>query len=348
MHLMNRRPSAPRWRLAVAILAAVTAAPALAHTEFSGTVKDPSGQPVAGAYVTAYNADNYVFPVRTEDDGTYELDVLPGTYSITAIAPGYLETTLANLAIVDDQEIDHQEIQLKVAPPLAILKATAAIPLTDGIDSAAFADATEIRLDQGYQVVVGLVDPHDWGGPKVVSGRFKVKWDDANLYLAGDVTFPKLHVNSHTDGNVWQGNAVELYVQNDAYDPNRKAYDPDHNWQLVVGDGPTPAWWLFGSVQAAPKADLAANLAITDKPAKDGILLRLNVPWSILLKGSGEASPAPANEALGALGIAINSADLTSDPSSTTRKFQLMFPMGSTNYTDPSGLRQVVFTAKAP
>lgn len=349
MHQTHRWLSGRQLPLAVALLAtALTAGRAFGHTTLVGKVVGPTGVPIAGAYVAAYDADNYVFAGRTADDGTYELDVVVSTFSITAIAPGLKETTLTNVKSVDDVHTDVPDLKLEVAPPLAIVKATAAIPLTDGIDSSAFADAQEVRLDQGYQVVVGLVDPHDWGGPKVVSGRFKVKWDDASLYLAGDVTFPKLHVNSHTDGNVWQGNAVELYVQNDAYDSNRKAYDPDHNWQLVVGDGPTPAWWLFGSVQAAPKADLAANVAITDKPTKDGIFLRLNVPWSILPKGSGEASPAPANESLGALGIAINSADLSSDPSSTTRQFQLMFPMGSTNYTDPSGLRQVVFTAKAP
>jgi Carboxypeptidase regulatory-like domain len=341
--------SGRRWSLAVALLAtALTAGRAFGHTTLAGKVVGPTGDPIAGAYVTAYDKDNNIFTDRAQADGTYELDVIVSTFSITAIAPGFKETTLTNIQSVDDQHTPVPDLKLAVAPALPIVKAQAPIALTDGIDSPAFADATEIRLDQPYQVALSLIDPHDWGGPKVVSGRFKVKWDDANLYLAGDVTFPKLHLNSHTDGKVAQGNAIELYIQNDPYDPNRKAYHPDHNWQLVVADGPTPAWWLFGSVQAAPKADLAANLAITDKPTKEGVFLRLNVPWSILLKGNKEASPAPANESLGALGIAINSADLSSDPSSTTRKFQLMFPMGSTNYTDPSGLRQVVFTAKAP
>jgi Carboxypeptidase regulatory-like domain/Carbohydrate family 9 binding domain-like len=349
MQQIYSRRSRQGWPLAMALLAtALTAGRAFGHTTLVGKVVGPTGAPVAGAYIAAYDADNYIFADRTADDGTYELDVVVSTFSITAIAPGFKETTLTNVQSVDDQHTEVPDLKLEVAPPLAIVKATAPIPLTDGIDSPAFASAAEIRLDQGYQVVLGLVDPHDWGGPKMVSGRFKVKWDDANLYVAGDVTFPKLHVNSHTDGNVWQGNAVELYLQNDPYDPNRTAYNPDHNWQLVVGDGPTPAWWLFGAVQAAPKASLADNLAITDKPTKDGVFLRLNVPWSILRKANGDGSAAPANESLGALGIAINSADLSSDPSSTTRKFQLMFPMSSTNDTNPSGLRQVVFTAKAP
>jgi Carboxypeptidase regulatory-like domain len=347
-HTYSRR-SGRGWPLAVALLAAaLTAGRAFGHTTLVGKVLGPTGDPVAGAYVTAYDADNYIFTARTEDDGTYEIDVVVSMFSVTAIAPGFKETTLTHVQSVDDQHTEVADLKLEVASPLPIVKAAVPIPLTDGIDSPAFAGAAEIRLDQGYQVVLGLEDPHDWGGPRVVSGRFKVKWDDANLYVAGDVTFPKLHVNSHTDGSVWQGNAVELYVQNDPYDPNRTAYDPDHNWQLVVGDGPTPAWWLFGSVQAAPKANLADNLAITDKPAKDGIFLRLNVPWSILRKANGDGSAAPANESLGALGIAIDSADPASDSSSTTRKFQLMFPMSSTNNTNPSGLRQVVFTAKAP
>jgi hypothetical protein len=349
MQRTDGRPSGRAWSIAVALLAtALTAGRAFGHTTLVGKVVGPTGDPIAGAYVTAYDTDNFIFSARTEEDGTYELDLVVSTFSVTAIAPGFKETTVSHIQSVDDLHTEVPDLKLEVAPPLAIVKAAAPIPLTDGIDAPAFADAAEIRLDQGYQVALSLEDPHDWGGPKMLSGRFKVKWDDANLYVAGDVTFPKLHVNSHTDGNVRQGNAVELYLQTDAYDPNRTAYDPDYNWHLVIGDGPTPAWWLFGSVKAAPKANLADNLAITDKPTKDGVFLRLNVPWSILLKGNGEASLAPANESLGALGIAVNSADLSSDPSSTTRKLQLVFPMSSTNDTDPSGLRQVVFTAKTP
>jgi Carboxypeptidase regulatory-like domain/Carbohydrate family 9 binding domain-like len=331
------------------LFALLAAGPALAgNGTITGTVKDAGGAALAGAFVTAYDANNNIYPVTAGDDGTYSIEAPAGTYTITALAIGHDLATLTGVTLAADKTLDKQDLQLKAATPFAIRKAAAPIPLTAGIDSPSFADAPDIRIDQPYQVVVGLSNPNDWPGPKALSGRFRVKYDATALYIAGDVTWAHPHVNSHTDGNVWQGDAIEFYIQNDPFDPNRTAYDNDHNWQLILGDGPTPAWWLFGGVQAKPKATLAENFQETDKANNTGILFRLNVPWAILLKEDGNPISAPADEALGAFGIAINSVDINSDVADSVRQFQMMWPMSNSNWTNPSGLQPIVFTAKTP
>jgi len=113
----------------------------------------------------------------TEDDGTYSIDAPAGTYSITAIAIGHDVASLTGVQLADGQTLDKQDLQLKAATPFAIRKAAAAIPLNAGIDSPSFADAPEIKIDQPYQVTVGINTPADWAGPKVLSGRFRVKYD---------------------------------------------------------------------------------------------------------------------------------------------------------------------------
>jgi Carboxypeptidase regulatory-like domain len=353
MHQRHRCAGTVYRQIANALLfATLTAVPALAaNGTISGTVKDASGKALAGALVVAYDASNNLYRAAAGDNGAYSLSVAPGTYSVTATGRASLEASLTNLTVADGQKLDKQDLQLQTATPFPIVKATGAIPLTAGIDAAEFAGAPEIRVDKPWQVVEVDVDdsPSVWGGPQNVSGRFKLTYDATNLYVAGDLTFVHNRLNSNPGGDTYKGNGLELYLQNDPYDPNRTAYNPDHNWQLVIGLGPTPAMKLYGAVQAEANDNLATMLLVTDKPDKKGVFLRANLPWSMFLKDDKTGSAAPADESLGAVGLAVDAADPNSDPDDTAVQLQLMgLAVGNTPWTDPSFLRPAVFTAKAP
>jgi hypothetical protein len=310
---------------------------------------DAAGDPIAGAWVYAHGFKNNIIYGTTDAAGLYDLTVLPGgPWSVTALVPGYKTTSdqLAN-AVVDTHN-HGPEFKLEAAPPFALVKAGAPIPLSAGIDAPEFADAPEIRIDQPYNVVIGLDKPDAWPGPQAVSGRFRVKWDETALYYAGEVVWAAPGLNSHSDAEVWNGNSVELYIQTAPFDRARTEYQPDQNWHLVLGAGQTPSWWLFGAVNARPKPALEQNLAVTPRADGKGSFFRLNVPWSMLLRSSGVGTMPPSPESPGAIGIAINAADPASDRANTARQFQLSWPMSDTNYTDPSYLQPAIFTAKAP
>src|SRR5215213_2746086 len=106
-----------------------------------------------------------------------------------------------------------------VPTPFCVNKAAAPIPLDKDIDSDAFTDAQEIRLDQGKHVSVGSLE--EWtalGGPAFVSGRFKVKYSAQAIHLAADLTFKNPLANTRTEpADVWYGNSLEFNIQNDPY-----------------------------------------------------------------------------------------------------------------------------------
>lgn len=78
---------------ALIVALVVSALPAAAQTgRVGGTIKDPQGQPLKGATVTAENpaASPSSFTATTDDKGRYSMIGLKtGTWKVTAVAPGF-------------------------------------------------------------------------------------------------------------------------------------------------------------------------------------------------------------------------------------------------------------------
>ena len=81
----------------------------------NGRVLDPSGAPIAQARVTATSADQRSTPsTATDSSGAFTLVLPPGSYSLKAVAPGFLESSQEVTALADGG--DTREFVLKVAP----------------------------------------------------------------------------------------------------------------------------------------------------------------------------------------------------------------------------------------
>jgi hypothetical protein len=283
-------------------------------------------------------------------DGAYSIEADPGTYKIVAIAKGLEAPAVTGVVLADGKTVN-TDIELKTAAPFPVVKATTPILLTDDINSPAFADAKDINLDSGESVAVGL--PEEWL-PEQVSARVRLKYSERALHLAADLRFKVPFVNTREAGNHWQGNAIEFDFQNDPYDRNRTdaEYDPDHNWQLIVGLGKDPGstqdWQLHGKVNAKPNASLANNMLLKDRPNKDGHLVRLDIPWAILVMENGNGIEMPKDNALGAMDIVFDSADYDADPAESARKFQLTYSGFNTTWNTPNALKPIQFVTQAP
>jgi protocatechuate 3,4-dioxygenase beta subunit len=67
----------------------------------TGTVTDDSGSPLASAKVAAQGAGG----TRTDDNGNYTLNVLPGTYTVTASAGIHFGTQTSTVTVAEGQTV---------------------------------------------------------------------------------------------------------------------------------------------------------------------------------------------------------------------------------------------------
>jgi hypothetical protein len=359
------RSTAHRWLVGSALLWFTVSGYAGAATTpaISGKVTAtlPSGTMLSDlkAVVVATNDKNEVFTANPDDStGAYSISpVNNGTYKVVSVVAGMAAPAVTNLVISDASPTATENFAMVAPAPFPIVKSPNPIPLTDGIDSASFQDAPEIDLVSGENVAVG--DRTMWGGPNTVSGRFKFKYSTQAIHIAADVTYKTPRVNDQTGGNIWNANALEIDIQNDKYDPTRTAYDPDHNWQFAVALGNAAQWYLFGGVQAAPMINgaaepVASHFMIQDKTPNTGETFRVDIPWAILLDSSGKAISPPADNALGAIDIALDAADPTQPLGTSTadnpvtRAFQLTWSGLADTWTNPIELVQVQFAPQAP
>jgi hypothetical protein len=83
------------------LIMVVSAAAQVQNGQFTGTITDPSGAAIANAKVTAVNpATNLSVAVNTNATGLYTLKELPpGSYKITAEAPGFRTSTNADVTL---------------------------------------------------------------------------------------------------------------------------------------------------------------------------------------------------------------------------------------------------------
>src|SRR2546423_1343025 len=124
-----------RWPVGSALLLLALAGPTFAAATVSGTVKVPDGYSLDETTVTVNDANNRLYRVQTEDDGTYKIEgVAPGPYTLTVQAKGSELTPIENLVLADGQTLK-QDLTLTPAKPFCLVKSAAPIPLEDDINS---------------------------------------------------------------------------------------------------------------------------------------------------------------------------------------------------------------------
>jgi len=345
------RPIAPGWLIGTTLLIGVAAGTALASGTITGKLTAPAGYPLTldTSRVNATDNQFHAFRVNPDADGTYEIDDLdPGKYSLVVVAQG-LETAIAKDLDVKDGQTIKQDFALENAKPFSIVHSPAPIPLTDDINSASFADAPDIAVNQAWQVRSG--DPTQWPGPSEGSARFRLKYSDQALHLAADINFKTPGVNNadRTGNQFWDGNSIEFFFQNDPLDLTRTEYDLDHNWQLDIILADPVDWIMYQRGQnTTPPLPAGPNLLRKVKADNSGELDRLDMPLAVFLQTGNNkgAISAPKLDSLGALDITINAADSTVDKADARLKFGLDWGGFSDIWENPSQLRPIKFVAQ--
>ena len=71
-------------------------------SHLTGTVSNVEGAPIADAQVQAHRSPTQEWDTTTNPDGTYNLDLVGGVYTVTAQAPGYMNFSTSGIVVTDD------------------------------------------------------------------------------------------------------------------------------------------------------------------------------------------------------------------------------------------------------
>ncbi len=211
------------------------------------------------------------------------------------------------------------------AAPTAEIMDTAVPIQVDG-DLSDWTSAPVITLDKKENVVVGA---GDWTGPDYFSARVHIAYDKTNLYIGADITSKTPQYNSMNAGDIYNGDALEIYVGTDSSNPQRKAYSPT-DIQIVVSPGKAGEGAEIYSV--TDKGDIP-NSKIATKLTATGYTMEISIPLIYFYKldmGPGKS-----------IGFDIAVDDVGA--SSKTRALQAAWSQQDKSWQDPSAWGSLTF-----
>ena len=120
-----------------------------------------------------------------------------------------------------------------------------------------------------------LVQGSDAGG---VEGSFKVCWDDANLYLLAHISDPTPMKNEHPSDEIWNGDAVELFIGSEQLEQAGPMLFTDH--QILLSAGQTKGGFHSHIVNASEQPN--CEMSVTADVDGKGYTLEAAIPFKAL------------------------------------------------------------------
>lgn len=102
---------------------------------------------------------------------------------------------------------------------------------------------------------------------------FRVAWNEQHLALWAEVTDPTPRRNEQTGADLWNADALELFVGHEALHEAGPLRFTDR--QILIGTGPTPRWHIVGQ---RPGDQL--ELAVVSRVDGAGYVVELAIPWA--------------------------------------------------------------------
>lgn len=134
-----------------------------------------------------------------------------------------------------------------------------------------------ITLDKKENVVVGL---NDWTGPDYCSGKIYITYDKTNLYIAADITSKTPQFNSQDGSEIYNGDALEVYLGTDLTDPKRTSYAPT-DVQFIISPGKNgDKAQVYSATDKAP----IPGAKVATQLSKAGYTLEASIPLKFFYK----------------------------------------------------------------
>jgi hypothetical protein len=194
-----------------------------------------------------------------------------------------------------------------------------------------------IAIDTKAQVAIGV--PY-WLGAEKQSAEVYVAFSSTTLYVAAKVMSVKGLKNNKTDGNIYDGNAIELFIGFDNSDPGRELYtETDYQFGFSTGDysKANKKYAVKPSVYCFNMTKPVAGAKIVSKPIEGGYIIEASIPASFLagwdVKDGGEIGFDIGIDDIGDKGLA--------------RKVQMTWTGDKDGYKIPKGWGKASFKATA-
>ncbi|MBS1370901.1 MAG: hypothetical protein HPZ91_13195 [Lentisphaeria bacterium] len=115
-----------------------------------------------------------------------------------------------------------------------------------------------------------LVQGNPQGG---VSADFWCCFDDRKLYCYVEVADPTPMRNKWKNGDLWQGDCIELFIGAEKLEQNGSLLFSDRH--LLISAAPGGGSWLVGEQKPA-------GLDVVTKPGANGYTMEIGIPWTLL------------------------------------------------------------------
>ncbi len=192
-----------------------------------------------------------------------------------------------------------------------------------------------ILINTKDQVAIGV--PY-WLGAEKQSAEVYVAFSGTTLYMAAKVTSPKGLKNNKTDGNIYDGNGIELFIGFDNSDPGREMYtETDYQFGFSTGDysKANKKYAVKPSVFCFNLAKTVAGAKIVTKPVEGGYIIEASIPAAFLAGWDAKDG--------GEIGFDIGVDDI--GEKGLGRKIQMTWSGDKDGYKNPKGWGKAVLKA---
>lgn len=224
------------------------------------------------------------------------------------------------------------KIKVITQPILEIRRASKDI-IVDGEMEKAWMEAKPLIID-GVKGKKPILKIGKWSGESDLSASVRLLWDKDNLYLFADIKDDVPALNDKNKYNIWNGDAVELFIGTDSENIPQEGYS-SNDFQIIFGANERA--WIYGQATGGVRNSSPLDSEVKVGRKEGGYCLEAR----LALKNLGDCDFSEGKELR--FDIAIDDAD-----ESPKRECQLVWNGSENNHKDSKywGRAKLVGTVK--
>ncbi|OIO32735.1 MAG: hypothetical protein AUJ70_04915 [Candidatus Omnitrophica bacterium CG1_02_40_15] len=244
------------------------------------TLMDGQRMPLRSAPITytirdKRNSIQTVGKVNTDKDGKvyFSYISLPGSKSTVLsisvgarLSNGLKAVNLKHIFIEEDMKYALKKRHAKMVK-------TSKPPQIDGVFDNAWKDANPMLLKGDVDNIV-QARMGNWVGESGLSAKVYMLWDEANIYIFGDIVDEFPCINNNKDSGLWDGDALEIFLSTGPDKIPETGYSPD-DFQVILGSN--EKMWIYGQAAGGARNQEPKDSKIIVKKHEKGYTIEAKI-----------------------------------------------------------------------